>query len=211
MPTTGSSNGRGHCIVSLDKTLYSDSACLHPGALLTSKLYHNLTMLGGWVFCFVLCNWLSPHPNGVFYRNLNVSWGWHHWAHLARLFLGLEHSWPLPYKSSSRLSMHYNSKVGFRYSKASLKSNEACCGHQEYCLARARRLHDVNPHWQVEVATSEILCQNASGKFTRILQKQHLFLTDRSFVMAYKNQALLTNSCWQTVITDLYLHGWKTF
>ena len=27
----GSSPGRGHCVVFLDKTLYSDSASLHPG------------------------------------------------------------------------------------------------------------------------------------------------------------------------------------
>ena len=30
----GSSSGRGHCVVFLDKTLYSHSASLHPGVQL---------------------------------------------------------------------------------------------------------------------------------------------------------------------------------
>ena len=35
----GSSPGRGHCVVSLGKTLYSHSASLHPGAQMGTGKY----------------------------------------------------------------------------------------------------------------------------------------------------------------------------
>ena len=35
----GSSPGRGHCVVLLDKTLYSHSASLHPGAQMGTSKY----------------------------------------------------------------------------------------------------------------------------------------------------------------------------
>ena len=47
----GSSPGRGHCVVFLDKTLYSHSASLHPGVQMgTSKLAGKPDeMLGGYL------------------------------------------------------------------------------------------------------------------------------------------------------------------
>ena len=35
----GSSPGRGHCVVFLDKTLYSHSASLHPGVQMGTSKY----------------------------------------------------------------------------------------------------------------------------------------------------------------------------
>ena len=35
----GSSSGRGHCVVFLDKTLYSHSASLHPGVQMGTSKY----------------------------------------------------------------------------------------------------------------------------------------------------------------------------
>ena len=36
----GSSLGRGHCVVFLGKTLYSDSACLHPGVYMGTSVFN---------------------------------------------------------------------------------------------------------------------------------------------------------------------------
>ena len=54
MPTTGSSNGLGYCIVFLDESLYHDCSSSQPVVLLTSKFYHKLKLLGGYGFLWLV-------------------------------------------------------------------------------------------------------------------------------------------------------------